>query len=118
MKTKKPNYIWIILGIIVLIIGALSFTNCLNERKSVEYSEFRAIIKAAEKVGIDTIDIADFSGNNAIDATEIAKDLARNTNATKVQIENVLFDGYVVKFDLKLLKADGNTSAYLTYQTN
>lgn len=112
MKTKKPNLIWIILGIIVLIIGALSFTNCLNERKEVNYSEFKAIVLVAEDSSEITKDKLAGSG-----ATDIVKDLSRS-NYAKVRIENVLFDGYVVSFDIKLLNTTGSTVGTVSYQTN
>ncbi len=111
MKTKKPSLIWIVLGVIVLLIGALSFANCLNARTEVDYSDFRTIITTASNAELDKAQIEGSS------AKGIADDLKRNTSYTKVSVENVLFDGYVVTFDLVL--KNGETSlATIGYTTN
>ncbi len=96
MKTKKSKTIWIVLAVIVLIVGALSVMNCVNSRSEVNYSEFRALISQA---GTDDFLTREEVENSS--ASAISDALAKSTY-TKAQITNVLFDGYVVKFDLKL----------------
>ena len=46
MKTKKNKTLWIVLGIIVIVIAALSISTCINSRVSVDYSEFNSFYHA------------------------------------------------------------------------
>ncbi len=115
MKKKKPSLIWIVLGIIVLVIGALSVANCVNARTEVNYSEFRSIITLADDNGTVTKEQL-VAEENKEDLKAIVNSLKGN-NYTKVKVKNVLFDGYVVTFDLVLFN---DVTATLTsgYTTN
>ena len=113
MKTKKPNLIWIVLGIIVLLIGALSFANCLNARTEVNYSDFRTIIVEAGKSGSTELTREQIESSAA---KTIADDLKRS-NYASASIENVLFDGYVVTFDV-VLKNNASKITTVGYTTN
>ncbi len=98
MKTKKSKSIWIILAIIILAIGAISLVNCFNSRKSVDYSDFYAIVRAEGNVdGLTANEL------NTINAEEIYKDVRdKYIGFDRVVINNVVFDGYVVNFDLDI----------------
>ena len=100
MQTKKSKTIWIILGIIVLVIGALSIVNCVNTRKSVDYSEFYVAVNAMDVDGKATID--------DLQKTDELKELLNDYNEYKyLSIDNVVVDGYVLDFDV-VLKSDAN----------
>ena len=65
MKTKKSKWIWIILGLIVLVIGGLSIANCINKRSSIEYSEFYSVVEVVAEDGGDKIATKNELGENA-----------------------------------------------------
>ena len=110
MKTKKSKTIWIVLGIIILIIGALSIANCVNTRASVDYSEFYSVVNIMTKDD----HVASKEELNGAKATNVLALVDRH-NASGVRIDNVVVDGYVIDFDVVLIK-DGKevSTAYTT----
>ena len=110
VKTKKSKTIWIVLGIIILIIGALSIANCVNTRASVDYSEFYSVVNIMTKDD----HVASKEELNGAKATNVLALVDRH-NASGVRIDNVVVDGYVIDFDVVLIK-DGKevSTAYTT----
>ena len=102
MKTKKSKKIWIILGIIVAIIGVLSITSCLNASAEIRTSEFHSVLISMRNDFSDNVDILDdneLQNSNAAAIKEEVKD--NGFNMTKgARISNIVFDGYVIEFDL------------------
>ncbi len=113
MKTKKSRLIWIVLGIIIIAIGALSIMNCINSRTEVNYSEFYSLISEADEDADGTITKAELENSQAL---EIANKL-KISNYSSVKILNVVFDSYVVEFDIKLINGLG-TVATVGFTTN
>ena len=110
VKTKKSKTIWIVLGIIILIIGALSIANCVNTRASVDYSEFYSVVN----IMTEDDHVASKEELNGAKATNVLALVDRH-NASGVRIDNVVVDGYVIDFDVVLIK-DGKevSTAYTT----
>ena len=84
--------------------------NCINARTKVNYSEFRAIAEIAAEKELTNTEIEN-SG-----ATEIIS-LLKKSNYTKAVISNVVFDGYVVEFDL-ILSNDVKRISTVGFTTN
>ena len=102
MKNKKSKKIWIILGIIVAIIAVLSVTSCLNASAEIRTSEFHSVLISMKNDfsdNIDVLDNAELQNSNAVAIKEEIKD--NGFNMTKgARISNIVFDGYVIEFDL------------------
>ena len=113
MKTKKSRSIWIVLAVIILAIGAISLVNCFSSRKSVGYSDFYAIVKSVNDDGLTANEL------KAINAEDIYKDIRdKYIGFDKIVIKNVVFDGYVVNFDLEILGVENSYIATRAYTTN
>ena len=113
MKTKNSKTIWIVLLAIAALIAALSFFNCMNSRESVNYSEFYSVVSVADEGGDQTLtqkEINDSGASAIID--RVGKDYSTAT------IDAVVFDGYVVEFDLVLKDANGYTVGIVQFTTN
>ncbi len=115
MKTKKSKKIWIILGIVVLIIGVLSIVNCINSRTSVDYSEFYSVVEIVSGENAND-DVADASELSKANAKSISAVLDRHASYNGIRIDNVVVDGYVLNFDVVLVK-DGTNGPRLEYST-
>ena len=103
MKTKKPKTIWIVLAFIVLVIGALSFMNCINGRTKVKYSSFYSAVTNSSAVTGITLD----------DDNEIVKEITKlNTNVLGAKITNVYYDLYVVEFDVYVEYVNGGRNTF------
>ena len=112
MKTGKSRTIWIVLAIIIFAIGALSLVNCVNARKSVNYSDFYAVVAKADE-GITKAELTDSN------AKGISEDITSKYSAFSVlKIANVVFDGYVVNFDVEIYNALNERVAIRNYTTN
>ncbi len=106
MKKIKP--IWIILAIIFIAIASFSLVNCLTKNKSVNTSEFNALVNAIDGDGIITE--AEFKSSSATDV----KTSIGSTTYNFAKLDNVLFDGYNVRFDVILYKDKDANGATLT----
>ena len=114
MDTKKSKKIWIILGIIVLVIAALSIADCVGKRREVSYSEFTSIVSH----------IGDDANDNTIDLTEmqtlnipvIASNLSIG-NVSSIRLAGVQIDGYVINFDIEVTSTIGIKST-IGFTTN
>ncbi len=105
MKTKKNKSLWIVLSIIIAAIAIFSFTSCLMASTEIKISEFHSVLVKMEGEKI-------VSANEDVYLTEtvlknaqapVIKEEITNSrfNMTKgAKIANVVFDGYVVNFDL------------------
>ena len=118
MSNKKGKGIWIILGIIIAVIAVFSFTSCLMGRTEVKTSELHSVLTEMtldmKKEGSDKNTIlseAELSG-----APQIKQEIKNSAfdNSKGAKITNVVFDGYVVEFDLVSIK----TGQALAFTTN
>ncbi len=110
MKTKKSKKLWIILGVIVAIIGLLSVTSCLSSRTEINTSEFHSVLIEMEGNTIGGV-VIDGGNNDAIlDKSEfdvatapvMSAEIKKNGFSIEkgAKLSNILFDGYVIEFDL------------------
>ena len=114
MKKSKSKTIWIVLAIIVFAIGALSLVNCVGSRKSINYSDFYSVVMSSDYN--DGISHNDLKKSNA---KEIYDDIAsKYTSFSKITIKNVVFDGYVVNFDVDVFDSLNNVDVTRGYTTN
>ena len=109
MKTKKSKTIWVVLAAIILIIAALSFTNCINTARSVDYSEFRSIVEVVGENKSNKITKDDLLKVNA----PLIEEYFKGVDYDSIEISSVGFDGYVVNFKLSAKK--GGEVALRTY---
>ena len=114
MKIKKGKLLWIVLGFIVLIIGAMSLNNCVNAAMSIDYSEFYSIVSNETVMSDGKISKTEL---NDINAPKIKK-IFESTIYEKMVIKNVVFDGYVVTFDLELSNSVGAVLGSVSFETN
>ncbi len=95
MKKGGSRFIWIILVLVAVVGIALYFSNCFSSSVSINTSEFDAIVKAQEDgLTKDEID----SNENIVKI----KNLLKYETYTTAKMSNVVFDSYVVTFDLIL----------------
>ncbi|MBR2449411.1 MAG: ATP-dependent zinc metalloprotease FtsH [Clostridia bacterium] len=87
--------------------------NCINSRTEVNYSEFYSLVSEADENSDGTLSKAEIENSQAL---EIAKKL-KISNYTSAKILNVVFDSYVVEFDIKLIN-DLGTVATVGFTTN
>ena len=113
MKTKGSKTIWIVLAVIFILIAGLSFTNCLNSSKSVDTSEFDYIVSSAKDGILRDEIVTENSG-----APVIKDDVSKNTLCTRLTIDDVVFDAYVINFNVNLYAENGNLLCTLKYTTN
>ena len=91
MKNKSSKFIWIILAVIVLLIGVLSFGNCFNSSTSVKTSEFDAIVECSNSNGV--IDLSKLDGR----APKLSNIDPNRTDDT-AYLSNVVIDAYNVTY--------------------
>ncbi len=114
MKKGKSKTIWIVLAVIIIAIGALSLVNCVNSRKSVNYSDFYSVVMSERyQDGISHNDLKNANAKGIYD------DIASKYSAfSKIVIKNVVFDGYVVNFDVEVIDSLNNVDVTRGYTTN
>ena len=123
MKTKKNKTLWIVLGVIVIIIAALSISTCINSSVEVETSEFNSLYQAL---------IVDHEENHETTCTcdaKLTREEVANLNAPTIKdelksvsyetivLKNVVFDSYVVTFDLAVINGSGRSET-ITFTAN
>ena len=121
MSKKKGKGIWIILGIIVAVIAIFSFTSCLMGRTEVKTSELHSILTEMSVVengegvgnGDNVLTSEELAEANASQIKQEIKDNGFNMSQG-AKVANVLFDGYVIEFDIVSVK----TGEALTFTTN
>ncbi len=110
MKTKSNKTLWIVLGVIIAIIAVLSLSTCINTSTSVNTSEFDEIVALMQDDGKLTKEEINDSKN-----IKVLKSMLNSANYTDVQMQNVVFDSYVISFELKVNGASGkNVGAFTT----
>ena len=97
MKTKGSK-LWIFIAVIVAIGCIFYFTNCYSTSKSVKSSEFTEICTMID--GGDS----ELTINEVTDNKEKISSIYSSlpTGTTKIALSDVVFDGYVVTFNLKI----------------
>ena len=116
MKAKKPKLIWIILAIIVVIIGVLSFTNCFNSSVAVNLSEFNKLVELSSTSSDDGKNITAKELTDNASVLPVTSNTIQASTFAGAEILHVEFDGYVVNFSLKI-KQNNNTQAVISYTT-
>lgn len=96
MKSKNGKILWIIIAVVVVIIAAFSLSNCLSARTSVSTADLHQVVDAM--AGDKKVDSAELAGMPGI--SEKIED--RVDGSTFAFLDNVVFDGYVVNFDIKV----------------
>ncbi len=115
MKTKNSKAIWIVLVVIVAIITAFSFANCVNKDVEIKTSEFDTLIQLSK----DISDANEGKGVitkeelNASNATSV-KNALKTYNFEELKISNVYFNNYVITFRL----TTSNMGGYVGFTTN
>ncbi len=97
----------------MIAIAALSLTNCLSRNISVDYSEFYTVIELSS------------------DDRKITKEELANSNAKKIYewvskysgyetvvVKNVVFDSYVLSFDIEIANATSSATRAVPFTTN
>ena len=119
LKTKKSKTIWIVLAVIVLVIGALSIMNCVNSRESVNYSEFYSVAMQDYRAENEAIEQTISKDKLTMtDANTIKTIVNGYTRCNYVKLANVLFDGYVVEFDVQIYNAESKLITSIPFVTN
>ena len=106
-NNKSSKTFWIVLLAIVALIGVLSFVNCMSARTQVNYSEFYSITQMASSKGDSKITKEEM---DVVNAPTIKDKLGAGFDY--VVVNNVLFDSYVVEFDVLAYK-NGETGPIL-----
>ena len=124
MKTKKSKALWIVLGIIIAAIAIFSVTSCLMGSTEIKTSELHSILNEMANSSIYEDSTGTGNGDTYLDGAELEKANAEvireeildsGFNMTKgAKIENVVFDGYVITFDLR----SRVTGEVLSFTTN
>ncbi len=127
MKLKSKSFFWLIPIVIIALIAVLSFTNCFSSRVEVNTSEFDNIVFAEEisytdedgnpqtRGGLAKVAKADLDQNSP----SIYKKATANCEFDYVTINNVLFSGYAIEFDVELYNiGDDKPKATLEFGTN
>ena len=106
-NNKSSKTFWIVLLAIVALIGVLSFVNCMSAHTQVNYSEFYSITQMASSKGDSKITKEEM---DVVNAPTIKGELGAGFDY--VVVNNVLFDSYVVEFDVLAYK-NGETGPIL-----
>jgi len=124
LKTKKSKALWIVLGIIIAAIAIFSVTSCLMGSTEIKTSELHSILNEMANSSIYEDSTGTGNGDTYLDGAELEKANAEvireeildsGFNMTKgAKIENVVFDGYVITFDLR----SRVTGEVLSFTTN
>ena len=109
MKTKSNKTLWIVLGVIIAIIAVLSLSTCIKTSTTVNTSEFDEIVALMQDDGKLTKEEIKESKN-----IKVLKSMLNSANYTDVQMQNVVFDSYVISFELKVNGASGNSVGAFT----
>ena len=92
----------------------MSLNNCVNAAMSIDYSEFYSIVSNETVMSDGKISKTEL---NDINAPKIKK-IFESTIYEKMVIKNVVFDGYVVTFDLELSNSVGAVLGSVSFETN
>jgi len=114
---RKIRPIWIILGIIIIAIAALSLVNCISSSTAVNDSEFDYVVI--------TLNEDDATADNKFTLEEIKEGAPTIYKAISgltfadANVVDVEFDGYVVNFKVRLNSVNNtSTNAFRSFTTN
>ncbi len=108
---KRSKNLWIIFGVILAIVAFLSVSSCLNGRTEIKTSEFPALLKSMT-LSNQYLDEAELNSANAPTIKEVMEKTGFNMEEG-ASFANIVFDGYVVEFDL-VSKATGQKISFTT----
>lgn len=114
MENKNNKFIWIILAVIVVLIGALSLSTCLKTKTKVDYSEFIQLVQFAEdnknngEISREQIESIASSNGNSVIKTNLSNSSFKNFVLSEVVIKN-----YNIDFAIKV-----NGNSVKTFTTN
>ena len=112
MKKKGSKTIWIILALIVVVIGVLSFSDCFSSSNSVKYSEFSEVVKLMDNDGkADYTEIT----TSTVELKGIKSVIGGNYNYLK--ITSVVTDGYNIDFNVSLFNNSDKVIKRLAFST-
>ena len=117
MKTKKNKVLWIVLGLIIAAIAIFSVTSCLTASTEIKTSEFHSILNemldgSAEGNGDIYLDGKELDKAHASQIKEELLDGGFNMSKG-ARVANIVFDGYVINFDL-ISQATGEIISFTT----
>ena len=98
MENKNNKFIWIILAVIVVLIGALSLSTCLKTKTKVAYSEFFKLVEFAEnnakngEISREQIESIASSNGNSVIKTNLSNSSFKNFVLSEVVIKNYNID--------------------------
>lgn len=98
MENKNNKFIWIILAVIVVLIGALSLSTCLKTKTKVAYSEFKLLMEFAEnnakngEISREQIESIESSNGNSVIKTNLSNSSFKNFVLSEVVIKNYNID--------------------------
>lgn len=112
MAKKKFKGIWIIVAIIVAAIIGISVTTCIRKPTEVDCKDFDYVVfELTEKQGKTSYVLNDFTtGAKGI------YDEIKGISFTEAKMQEVVFDGYVVDFEILLI--NGGVSQAKRFTTN
>ncbi len=130
MKTSRFKPLWILLTIVIIVIAALSISNCVNGNIGVKTSEFDNFVSLFVTEDTDGNLVQrevtkELIEQNKDGYSTIYKKVEKKTY-TKATLQNVVFDSYVVSFNVKLTKPNDKTEdttdvitvSSLSFETN
>ena len=113
MKAKSNKTLWIVLGLIIAVIAALSLFTCVPTKMEVSTSEFNAIVSFLEDD--KKVTKQEIQDNESIKVISGAISTKRDYTLT---LNNVVFDGYVVNFNIDVVYTDTQQRQTLNCTTN
>ena len=111
MAKKKFKAIWVVVAIIIAAIIAVSVTTCFMRSTEVNCNDFDyVVIELTEQGKNNSYQLNDFKDG----ASGIYEEI-KNIPFTSAKVQNVVFDGYVVEFEIALT---GNVEQVKRFTTN
>ena len=96
---------WIVIAVIIVVIAVLSFSTCINTRTTVNYSEFYNSVKLAETGELTKENLKN-------EGADVIVSKLTSSNYNKIEISDVVFDGYVVNFAVRAYISDVQSISY------
>ncbi len=112
LEPKRNKTIWIILGVIIVLIAALSLSSCLNGKTEVNYSDFMQVVEwAGDSDGITREKVNTIKTSNGESAL---KNSLLNSSAEKFTIYEVVIKNYNIDFSVRI----GDSNNVKSFTTN
>ncbi len=109
MKSKNSKTFWIVLAVIVAIIGLFSVSNCVGKGVSINYSEFKQVVRLAGQNGDSKIYKNQFDEISQTDFRNRIKIYGNDVDS--LVITGVYFDSYSIDFTVKVFKGEREVGA-------